>query len=250
MGQVVAALRTFLNRRWIHWPLAAVLGAVLGYLVSVILFPAPLTPSHHVVDQVYGLPVDEAEKILAKQGFRIKVEPPEPDAIQPAGQVVWQQPVANTSLPAGGLVRLVASAGPPQVPIPDLIGFPTMEAIRLLGTTGFQTGSIDSIAAGAEAGIVVATRPGAGTGRTIGSPVDVVVSRGPATIRIPQLIGLTLEDARFQLESSGLRVGAIRPRTVGRGGKMIVREQRPAPGILIPQDGRVDLTVVPPPEGA
>ena len=76
-----------------------------------------------------------------------------------------------------------------------------------------------------------------------GGAVDLIVSRGPAEIRIPDLVGLPQEQARERLESVGLRLGTITTRSGRRGPPGVVVEQRPAGGTLAPHEGRVSLVI-------
>jgi serine/threonine-protein kinase len=117
------------------------------------------------------------------------------------------------------------------------------EARLVVEAAGLRVGSVDSIASTSEAGIIVTTRPGTGTSRAAGTTVDLVVSKGPADIRIPDVVGLKQEDARQRLEATGLRVGTITTRQSRRGGAGIVVEQRPAAGLFSPHEGRVNLVI-------
>lgn len=233
--------------RW--WLTAAgiVAGAALGGLVAAaLIFPVRGGEDPELVEQVHGLSVDEAQRVLEAAGFGMRLDGEEPDPGVPPGRILWQDPPPGTSMPGGGTVRVVASSGPPQVPVPDLIGYDLELGLRILTSAGFRKGATDSVAAPAEAGVIVATRPGAGSGRPTGSPVDLVVSRGPATIRIPQLTGLTLREAREQLLATGLRVGTIQPRLTGEETDVVIRSQSPGAGTLIPRDGTVNLVVARP----
>lgn len=235
--------QTVSGRRRIRGLLFLLAAAAAGYLAAFILFPARLVSEDRAVQRVWGLPLDEAKRVVEDQGFRVRIAEPAPDPVQPAGRVVWQEPAPETFLPEGSMVRLTASSGPGQAPIPDVVGFDIPLAGRVLESAGFAVGQTEMIAAAAEAGVVVATRPGAGTGRAIGAAVDLVVSRGPANIRIPALVGLSLDDARTRLLLSGLRLGAVAGKTGAADAGVVVVGQRPAPGVLSPRDARVDVTV-------
>ncbi len=233
--------------RWWLTIAGVVAGAAFGGLVAaLVLFPVKGGADPKLVERVYGLSVDEAQRTLEAAGFEMLLDGEEPDPGLSAGRILWQDPPAGTSMPGGGTVRVVASAGPPQVPVPDLIGYDLELGIRILTSAGFRTGATDSVAAPAETGVIVATRPGAGSGRPAGSTVDLVVSRGPATIRIPHLTGLTLREARERLLTAGLRVGTIQPRLTGEEAAVVIRSQSPGAGTLIPRDGTVNLVVARP----
>lgn len=239
--------RTVQGRRRLR-TVAILAGAgLLGYLAAFVAFPAKLVSEDHSVAPVFGLTEADAVAELTRLGFKVKTGDAEPDPVQPAGSVIWQDPAGYTVLEEGATVRLILSSGPAPVPIPDVAGFDTDLATRTLGLSGLRVGAVDSMAAGAEEGIVVATRPGAGAGRAVGTAVDLVVSRGPADTRIPELVGASEEEARQRLEAAGLRVGRVSSRTAGRilgpTTGSVVLEQRPAAGTLIPRGARVDLVV-------
>jgi serine/threonine-protein kinase len=108
---------------------------------------------------------------------------------------------------------------------------------------GLRIGDVDTISSAAPAGVVIATRPPIAASRPPGTRVDLVVSRGPADIRVPDVVGLKQEAARERLEGAGLRVGTVTTRTGGQGSVGIVLEQRPAGGVLSPREARINLVV-------
>jgi beta-lactam-binding protein with PASTA domain len=73
--------------------------------------------------------------------------------------------------------------------------------------------------------------------------VDIVVSKGPADIRVPDLVGLKQEVARERLEAAGLRLGTITTRSARRNPAGIVVDQRPGAGVFSPHEGRVSLVI-------
>jgi eukaryotic-like serine/threonine-protein kinase len=57
------------------------------------------------------------------------------------------------------------------------------------------------------AGQVVALRPGPGTEVQRGSNVTVQVSKGPDRVAVPDLVGMTLDEAEAALQAAGLVLG-------------------------------------------
>ena len=216
---------------------------LLGYLATCVAYPAPLIQRDKAVPRVLGLPLEAAEKQLADNGFRHKVIEQTPDPVIPAGHILWQDPPPETGLTEGTQVTLTVSSGPGPVTVPDVIAFDLAQARQVLEAAGLRPGAIDTVGNVAEAGIIVATRPAAGTSRAPGSAVDLVVSRGPSDIRIPELVGLRQEEARQRLEAAGLRVGSVTTRPARRGPTGVVVDQRPAGGTLAPHEGRVNLVI-------
>ena len=215
----------------------------LGYLVTWMAYPAPLLPHELAVGRLLGLPLDAAQHEVAAQGFRLQFESPEPDPVIPADHVVWQDPPPGTALPRGGMVRLTVSSGPALVAVPDVIAFDLDMARQVVQAAGFRIGVVDSVASASEAGTIITTRPVTGVPRPPGTPVDLVASRGPADTKVPDLVGISLQEARRQLEGAGLKPGTIGKRSVRRSPAGMVVDQRPAAGMLSHRGGRVNLVI-------
>lgn len=235
--------RTVAGQRRVR-ALAWIAGALLtGYLASMVIFPAPLVNRETPVARVIGEAIDAAERELTEQGFRPRIEDRETDPTIPADHVLWQDPPPGVELEAGTLVRLTVSDGPAGVVIPDLAEFGFNQAVRVLGAGGLRAGVVDSVAAAQPAGVVLSTRPPAGSSRPSGNTVDLVVSRGPATIRVPSVVGLDQVAAREALERAGLRVGVVQSRTAPSLPPGQVLEQRPGAGTLGTRGAAISLVI-------
>jgi beta-lactam-binding protein with PASTA domain len=152
----------------------------VGYLIaSAWLSPVPLVTKDHAVPRVLELPNAEAQQKLRELDFRAKFEAERPHATIPRGNVVWQDPPPGMILPQNSVVTLVTSAGPQQVPVPDIIGLGLPYASKVLAAAGLKVGNVDTVASDPEPNVVVATRPPAGGGRDLGGRVDIVVSGQP-----------------------------------------------------------------------
>jgi serine/threonine-protein kinase len=234
--------RTIAGRRRLTTLVVLLGAAAAGYLTTCVLYPRPLLREDRPVARVIGLPVAQAEAELTQLGFKVKVSGEEPDPQIPAGHVTWQEPPADLVVPGGTAVELVRSAGPAPVAVPDVSQFDLDDARRVVTAAGLKVGEVDSVPSQVEPGVVVASRPGAGVGRPPGTSIDLVVSRGPATIRVPNVVGLPATEARERLEDAGLAVGRV-ARVARRGPPGTVLEQRPAAGAMSARGGRVDLLV-------
>jgi serine/threonine-protein kinase len=97
--------------------------------------------------------------------------------------VIWQDPAPGTAVPMNTAVQLTTSAGPATVPVPDLTGFVVRDAVTVLKAAGLVLGEIDTIAAIGEPGVVLGTRPSAGSGRAPGGAVGLIVTAGDPPAR-------------------------------------------------------------------
>jgi beta-lactam-binding protein with PASTA domain len=181
---------------------------VLGYLVAALLFfPAPILASSRSVPRVIGLQDQAARDRLAAEGLRVGSVEREPHPTTPGGVVTWQEPPAGVVAPEATEVTLTVSDGPRSIPVPDVAGYEADHARLLIEGAGLRVGSTESTQAPTPRNVVVNTRPPAGTTLVPGSSVRLVVSVGAATIRVPSLVGLTLDEARLVLETAGLALG-------------------------------------------
>jgi beta-lactam-binding protein with PASTA domain len=236
--------RTVKGRERLRIAILLALAIGLGYLVTCFAYPSPLVPSDLALGRFLGLPLEGARDELERQGIRVRIENPVPDPVIPAGHVLWQDPPPGTLVPkAGAVVSLTPSSGPAQVAVPDVVGFDLDLARRVVAAAGLRIGAVDSLVSATETGVVVATRPATGTFQPPGTALQVVVSRGAADIRVPNLLGANKEDARQRLESAGLKLGTISTRSARRGPAGVVVDQRPGAGMLSPRGARVSIVI-------
>jgi beta-lactam-binding protein with PASTA domain len=235
---------TIAGRRLL-WQIGVVVAAfLLGYLLTVFwLFPAPLFRSEHAVPRVLDLGATLAREKLEIQGLRFRIDEQQSDPSVPRGAVIWQDPPPGMVIEPNAQVSITLSEGPPDVPVPDITGFPRALGEKVLRAAGLALGKPDTLPSLQEPGTVVQTRPGPGVGRPAGTPIDLVISSGPAELSVPGVLGLTLAEARQRIEDIGLVVGRTSGRVVAGRPEGIVLDQLPAPGTRSPRGGRVNLVV-------
>ena len=233
---------TVKGRDWLRSVLILTAAALGGYLLTCVAYPAPVMTRDHPLARVLGLPQSEAEKELNQAGLKLRIEAEAADPVIPAGHIVWQDPPPGTVLPRGSLVRLTASSGPAPIAIPDVTGFEVEQARQVIEAAGLRLGDVDTVANAVAAGVVVFTRPATGATRPPAATVGLIVSKGPADIKVPDVVGLDQEEARKRLEGAGLKVGKVTSRD-NRAKPGQVLQQRPAAGVFTPHESRVDLVI-------
>ena len=234
----------FDRRRASRWALAG-FGAVLaGYLTAyLILFPAPILAGHQVVPRVLGLTLAEAQAQVKKAELVVADGGSDPHPTAAQGTVIWQDPPPGVIARQGLKVTLVVSAGPPKIPVPDVSRLAASLAQRLVAAAGLTVSKVESVQADSARGLVVMSRPPAGTVLAPGAGVSLVVSRGAPTISVPDLLGMSIADARTRLELDGLQLGTPTRRRTNDAAPGTVIEQRPAAGTLASPGTVVDITV-------
>lgn len=223
---------------------ALITAFLVGYVVAVtLLFPAPIFPHAQDVPRLLGMPLAEAQEVLERVGLTVAdneyVSHPE----TPQGHIVWQDPPPAVAVPEGARVALSVSRGPQPVQVPDVTGYEREIAIQLIEAAGLTVARVDTGPAPADRGVVVSSSPTAGRSLNPGSGVGLFVSVGTATIRIPDLTGLTVDEARELLEEAGLVLGTTRRRTTGSHEPDLIFDQAPAEGTLSAPGAAVTVTV-------
>ncbi len=223
--------------------LGIIAGAVLvGYVVTLWLYPAPIIARGNAVPRVIEMARGEALGRLTKQGFRTKVDGEESHPKAPKGFVIWQDPPPGTVLSRGALVHVVLSSGAAPIPVPDVTGLEGTQAAKILTAAGFAVERIDSTASTTERGVALSTQPEAGGTRAPGSPIVLLVSSGPGEAAVPDLIGSPVREARRRLIALGFQVGTVATEaSIEAEGTVL--DQAPIAGSVIARESRVNLVV-------
>lgn len=212
----------------------------MGYAIAAfVLFPAPIFASSKSVPRVIGMTLDDARQAVTHAGLNPERSEDVRHATAPAGTVVWQDPPAGVVVPQGSGVQLSVSQGPQRIAVPDVVGYEESTGRTLMEAAGLRV-SVDAAQTAAPKGVIVNTRPPAGATLVPGSRVTLVVSVGAPTITVPDLNGLTLEEARAILEQVGLTLGTYFRRTSSERPGTII-QQTPAPGTLSAPGAAVDV---------
>ena len=99
----------------------------------------------------------------------------------PAGQIMQQQPDADTLLKAGETIRLVVSKGPQMAEMPNVIGFTQDAAVQTLQSSGLIASCFMVVNDGSyAAGCVVRTSEEPGTRVEVGTVITVYIAADPS----------------------------------------------------------------------
>ena len=230
-------------RRALPYVVAAALGFLLAYLiVAFVIFPAGIVPTDTRVPSVVGLSADVAETRLKEAGFQMEIGETRVSASVPSRTVMDQTPNGGALERKGTTIVLAVSGGPRLAPVPSVDGMTRSQAEAALESAGFAVGEVTERPDRAPRGQVVETRPAGGTRATLPGPVALVLSAGPSTIDVPDVVGRRVDEARMLLEQVGLHVTRVISQGATDGSSPVV-SQSPAPGTSINAGGGVELTV-------
>jgi serine/threonine-protein kinase len=196
-----------------------------------------LGPPLAAIPGLDGKTFAEAKALL--EGVRLlAVQTPVNDEAVPAGAVVtWRvgEVVKPPPQPEGTTVEVLVSSGPAQRKVPAFAGQSEAQLKAALEALQLVVARQEAFSATVPIGGVVGTTPPEGTMVDRGSTVTIIVSKGPDLVKVPELIGLSRNDADTELKKVGLegnfigsnngRVFATNPSSgtmVARGSKVTV----------------------------
>ena len=198
------------------------------------------------VPDVVGMTERQARNELDAVGLRTEVE--DRRSRRPVGEVLEQDPEADSVAREGDTVTITVSGGPRQVEVPPLVGQTQEEAESILEDARLQLGEVtEEPSDEVEEGLVIRQSPEAGQQVDARSSVDIVVSAGPESVTVPPVVGLSEEDARAALDAAGLEVDVIRDSADEPAGEVIAQD--PSAGTEVASGDTVTITVSEGPQG-
>ena len=180
--------------------IAAIVIGAIAVIAAAVFFASNLfggSGEMVIVPNVINYTQDEAEEALENAGFAVEYGKAVNDNEVEEGRVVDQTPDGNKEAREGSTVTLTLSKGPAPIDkteVPNITGKTKEEAEALLADAGLK-GEAHEEANDAEAGTVF--KQGKNTGETVeeGTVIEYWVSTGPDTIDVPNLTGMTKEQA-------------------------------------------------------
>ncbi len=163
--------------------------------------------------------------------------------------MISQDPTGGTLVAPGSAVDLVVSKGVEPVEVPHVVGMAQAEAETAITDAGLTVGTITEAYSDTVAeGVVISQDPVGGTLVDPGSAVDLVVSKGPEPVEVPNVVGMAQAAAETAITDVGLVVGTVTEEYSDTVPEGVVISQDPVGGTLVDPGSAVDLVVSKGPE--
>ncbi len=140
------------------------------------------------------------------------------------GDVVDQDPAAQTQVEVGSTVTIWVAKEPPLVPVPVFTDLTLADAQSLAIQIGVNLVVHEEVSDTVPVGTIISQDPAPGTEVPKGSDVQVVVSTAPQLVTLPNVTCLSYGAAKGAAAGSGARGG------LGRNGSDAPRVSEPEPG--------------------
>ncbi len=165
------------------------------------------------------------------------------------GNVISQSPEAGISLEIKSSVDLILSKGLAPVAVPNVLKLSLTNAQSEIQNAGLQVGAVteeysDTVAEGN----VIRQNPEADTIVLVNSLIQLVVSKGPATLDVPNMIGMTLETAQSALQNTRLALEVVSEKFNSTVPDGTIISQNPEAGITANAGSTVTLSITRIPE--
>jgi eukaryotic-like serine/threonine-protein kinase len=185
---------------WWAWLLAAL--ALAAIVLGIVLLTRP---GDVTVPRVVAQELPAATSELRAAGLETTVD--RVTSGRPVGQVLAQDPAGGDRAKDGSTVTLTVSSGPGRVAVPPVDGLGERKATAMLIDKGLV---VDRVVRQADDAVperrVIKTSPAAGTSVDRGSDVTLFVSSGPQQVAVPDVVGLTKQEAQQTLGNAGFQL--------------------------------------------
>ena len=131
------------------------------------------------------------------------------DESKEMGSILAQEPAGGSmKVKSGSTITLTVNGTDTEVSVPFVTNFSEKEALQMLKDKNFMTEMVYVENTKTPKGYTIDTFPKAVVKSTIGSTVYVFVANGakPEQVKLPSVTGLTLSEAKSQIEELGLTV--------------------------------------------
>ena len=172
--------------------------AAKGSAVTILVSSGPFTS---VVPSVRGDKLPAAEAALQRVHLTYSVDRVGSDAA--VGTVLRTRPAAGTSWPQTKPVTILVAAG---AAVPNFVGQSLQVAQQWASAHGANLQTQQDQNSQQPSGTITGQEPAADSLYQQGETVVVNVSTGPAEVSVPDVIGMSVQEATQQLQAAGFRV--------------------------------------------
>ncbi|MGB9809009.1 MAG: Stk1 family PASTA domain-containing Ser/Thr kinase, partial [Caldanaerobacter sp.] len=195
-----------------------------------------------VVPNVVGLSISQASKILSEHNLKMEISE-ERYSDKPENTIIEQQPAEGTLVKPGSTVYVIISKGRQVVIVPNVIGRDYLEAKSILENAGLKVNFIENYNDQYQKGYVFDQNPRYGVQVEYGTTIDVYVSKGSQPSVVPNVVNMSLDEAKVALENAGLTLGKVIYNETTDVPENTVLQQSVPPDTQVKKGSPIDLIV-------
>ncbi len=199
-------------------------------------------PERYTVPELKNLTVEEAQIALGAANMVLGAQTPGHDDKIKNGHIISSDPKSGASAKRDTAVAVVVSQGPAPVVLPVLVGASGEASEQTLKDLGLKVDTESKYSESVDKGLVISMDPTGGTTVHRGDTVELVVSKGPPMVTVPNVVGKSKDAAISAIQSAGLVASVHYP--VGFAVLNLVQTQNPKGGQQIAKGSTVTIHVV------
>ncbi|CAH2212841.1 eukaryotic-like serine/threonine-protein kinase [Tepidibacter aestuarii] len=187
--------------------------------------------------------LEDATSRLEAIGVSVQVRKESYDSSVEKNHIISQIPAAKSSIRKGQTVKFDVSKGGEPVTVPNLVRKTLDGAEDILKENDLKEGVIDYEFSSLPEGTIISQKPRAFTEVEQGTGIDFIVSKGEEVklIKVPNVVGKTLEDARILLVELG--IGKVHYKEDKDEKEGVILSQTLKAGQYVEEGKKIDLTV-------
>ena len=224
-----------------HGPnMKIIIGVIAGIvLVSVVLIIIMVNRKSVVPDFV-GHTTAEAKQIAREAGVTL-VEKKEYSS-EVEGCVISQDIAKGMKVKRKASVGITVSKGKEMTVLPEFVGETLDDARAMAAEAGIELEETEEYSKDVEAGLIIEQQDTQGTSIEKGSSVKITVSLGEQTVKLPDFVGMTLNDATIQCSTLGITFSTLQENSDTVDENVIIRQSVKA-GTEMTEDTQLYLIV-------
>ncbi|WP_137722862.1 Stk1 family PASTA domain-containing Ser/Thr kinase [Prescottella subtropica] len=205
--QVIAPSKPAKKSNTTRTVLLAVAALIVVGIIGAFTFSVLSAPSKVTVPNVAGRSQAEAAAMLRDAKLDSTIQS-RPDAVVAVGNAIGTTPSAGTSVDENSKVTLQVSSGPEQVQVPKLTGLSQDDAAAALAAAGLRLDAAVDRAPSDPKQLdkVTGQEPSTGAKVNLDSTVAITLGSGPEQVRVPNVVGQTVDVAQPNIEGAGFTV--------------------------------------------
>lgn len=191
-----------------------------------------------------GMTIEETEKMIPKGTIAVAVAGKDFSNL-PAGEIFMQEPSENKVVKRGRTVKVWVSAGENSFEVPNFYGQQLFEVRSLLEEKGIKIKEISRTNSDLAYNCIIATTPGAGSIVDVNKGISILVSNRASskTVRVPDVIGYTLNEAKEVIKAQSLFVGEVTKMEVPGLESNVIVDMSVSAGSRISAGSNINLVV-------
>ncbi len=161
------------------------------------------------VPNFVGRTFEEAQALAQETGLEIARGEDVYSPDQEEGKITSQNPTADSVVSPGKLITVYVSKGKKDGVVPKIVGMDYKEVSEYLKTFGFELGIVKTESSTLPENVIIEQSVEEGSTASKGTKIDVTVSdgKGKETVKMPNLIGKTPDEANAIIDTEGLKLG-------------------------------------------